>query len=98
MLPENLHKFFWEYDAWALDKDTDWYQIIERILEYGNLDANRWIYHSYTEGQMAEVVKNSRKLSKRTALLWQNLLGIPKEEVLCLKTSCQSSDIPFLNN
>jgi hypothetical protein len=40
MLPEALYKFFWESDARTLDKDANWYQVIERILEYGDLEAN----------------------------------------------------------
>jgi len=98
MLPESLHKFFWEYDAKALDEKVNWFQIIERILEYGDLEAVRWVYRSYSAGQIADVVRESRQLSRRTASLWRNLLDIPEEEVACLKTSCQRSDIPFLKS
>ncbi|MFZ5640554.1 MAG: DUF6922 domain-containing protein [Bacillota bacterium] len=98
MLPEALHKFFWEYDAKVLDEKVNWFQIIERILEYGDLNAVRWIYRSYSSEQLADVVRKSRQLSKRTALLWQNILGIPEEEITCLKISCQRSDIPFLKS
>ncbi len=98
MLPVELHKFFWEYDPMLLDEKNNWHEIIERILEYGDLEANRWIYCSYPEEQIAQVVKGSRQISQRTARLWQNLLRIPEEEVTCLKTSCRWNDIPFLNN
>ncbi len=98
MLPEELHKYFWEYEAQALDETGDRYQIIERILEYGDLEANRWVWHFYAREQIAEVVRTSRRLSKRTAILWQNLCEIPKEEVLCLNISCQPNDIPFSIN
>lgn len=98
MLPEALYKFFWEYDARTLDKDANWYQVIERILEYGDLEANRWVYRSYTKEQISEVVKSSRQISKKTALLWQNILGISEEEMVCLKTSCRWNDIPFLSD
>ncbi|AVX21200.1 hypothetical protein SAMN02745885_02424 [Carboxydocella sporoproducens DSM 16521] len=98
MLPVELHQFFWEYDVQTLDQTAHWFQIIERILEYGDLEANRWLYRTYTREQIAEVVRNSRNISRRTAILWQNLLGIPKEEVVCLNTSCQRNDISFLSN
>lgn len=59
-----FHKYFWEYDAQALDKTGHWYQIIERILEYGDLEANRWVYRSYTPEQIAEVVRSSKNFGK----------------------------------
>lgn len=98
MLPAELHRYFWEYEAGDLDEKADWYQIIERILEYGDTESNRWVYHTYSRAQIEDVVKKSRRLSKRTALLWQNLLEISKEEIVCLGISCQRGDIPFLDN
>lgn len=98
MLPEALYKFFWEYDAKSLDEKVQWFQIIERIMEYGDMEAVRWVYRFYSAEQLANVVMHSRQLSRRTALLWQNILGIPEEEVICLKISCQRSDIPFLKS
>ena len=98
MLPAELHKFFWEYDGNKLDRNSNWFLVIERLLEYGDLNANRWVYHSYSAEEITEVVRKSRQLSKRTALLWQNMLGIPEEEIRCLKISCQRNDIPFLHN
>ena len=93
MLPVELHKYFWEFDAGKLDKSKNWFQIIERILE-----ANRWVYRSYPAGHIGEVIRKSRQLSKRTVLLWQNLLEIPKEEIICLRTPSQRNAMPFLSN
>lgn len=93
MLPPELHRFFWEYDVKTLDEKLNWHQVIERILEYGDIEANRWVYRTYKSNQIATVVKSSRQLSKRTAALWKNLLGIPEGEVACLNTSCQRNDI-----
>jgi len=79
MLPSELHKFFWEYDAETLDEKDNWHQVIERLLEYGDIEANRWVYRTYESKQIVKVVKTSRQLSKRTAALWKNLLGIQEE-------------------
>lgn len=98
MLPQALHKFFWEYDPRSLNQNTKYYQIIERILEFGDLEANRWMVRTYSSEQIAEVVRNSRQLSGRTVALWRNILEMSEEEVPCLKTSCQKNGIPFLNS
>lgn len=98
MLPQALHKFFWEYDPRSLHPNNNYYQIIERILDYGDIEANRWMVRTYSSDQISEVVRNSRQLSGRTAALWRNLLEIPEEEVTCLKTSCQKTGISFLNS
>jgi hypothetical protein len=98
MLPTEINKFFWEYEPASLDEKKNWYQIIERLLEYGDLTANRWVYNNYSLNEISQVVRGSRRISRKTALLWQNLLDIPKEEVICLNVSCQKTDIPFLNN
>ena len=98
MLPLELHKFFWEYEAHRIDPEKEWYQVIERLLEYGDLAAIKWAYHFYTKEQIAEVVRKSRNLSRKTATFWQNLLGLPREEVRCLNTSCQQNELPFSKN
>ncbi len=98
MLPQSLHKYFWEYDPQVLHQDDNYFQIIERILEYGDLEANRWILRTYSPEKISEVVKSSRQLSGRTAALWRNILEIPEEEVTCLTRSCQRNSIPFLSS
>lgn len=87
MLPAELHHFFWEYHPEDLDLTQQRHLIIERILEYGDLPAYRWLLKTCSYQQIAEVVRKSRNLSRRTASLWQNLLDIPKKEVLCLNIS-----------
>ena len=41
-----------------------------------------------SEAQRIEVVRKSRRLSRKTARLWQNYYSLGEEEIQCLSTSC----------
>lgn len=57
--------------------------MIERLLEYGNDAAIRWVRSAFSVESIADVVKNSRVISWRTANLWSLILGIPREQIRC---------------
>jgi hypothetical protein len=94
-LPRRLHQFFWEVDSKKvhLDKHADY--IIARLLEHGDLAAIRWLLTTYTERQIAGVVKQSRQLSRKTANFWRLRLGIPESDVLALSRSYLLTPEPF---
>jgi len=71
-LPEFIHPFFWDTDANQIDTVQDYYFVIERLIEYGNDPAIKWMFAKYTKEQIQEVVKTSRRISDKTASLWQN--------------------------
>jgi hypothetical protein len=43
MLPENLHRYFWENKPDDIDPAKHSAYIIERLLEHGNDEAVRWV-------------------------------------------------------
>ena len=98
MLPENIGKFFWEYKGIEIDEKENWFFVIERLLEYGDIESIRWMLTNYDQKQLTEVVKTSRKISKKTASIWQNYYDLPKEEISCMNTLCQKTDMTFLAN
>jgi hypothetical protein len=61
----------------ALDKYAS--LIIARVLEYGDSAQLRWIRDAYGDDRVGEVVMCSREVSRRTAVLWRNLLGLEGE-------------------
>lgn len=71
-----------------LDVDDDYFFIIERLMEEGDDSAVRWMMHRYNDGQRIEVVRSSRRLSRKTARLWQNYYDLGEEEIQCLSTFC----------
>lgn len=84
-LPSELKPFFWdvEWDKLCVTKHARF--IIERLLEYGNLAAVRWVVHTYPQDQITLVVKTSRRLSPKTGAFWALYLGLKEEDVACMR-------------
>jgi hypothetical protein len=83
-LPEFLRPLFWEVDFDRLRVSRREQYVIERVLEYGDDQAIRWLLHACSPRAIADVVQRSRKISRNTATLWALVLGIPREEIKCL--------------
>lgn len=85
MIPESLRKFFWDVDPFTLDEEKHKHFILERLLELGNDEAIAWVMRHFPPDDIIEVVKTSRKISRRTANLWMIYYGFKKEEVRCMR-------------
>lgn len=83
MLPKNFNRYFWEIDATRLDTKKRAYYIIERILEYGDTDAVKWMFQTYQKNIIVDVLKTSRALSLKSANYWTIIFNTPKSHVLC---------------
>jgi hypothetical protein len=82
-LPEFLEPYFWEIDFASLCLPEQQSYVIERVLEYGDDQAIRWLKATFTPETIAAVVRDSRRISKNTANLWALVLDIPKEHIRC---------------
>ena len=83
-LPPELHRYFWDTDPKKLDINKYRQFVIERILEFGDEHAIRWLRKNFGDEAIKEVVCESRRISRRTANFWRLILDIPKEKVACL--------------
>ena len=91
-LPAFLEPFFWEVEFTRLslpDRET---YVTERLLEYGDDQAIRWVKKTFSPEAIACVVRQSRCLSRNTANLWGLILGIPRSEIACF---CTPSLLPY---
>ncbi|MBS4032218.1 MAG: hypothetical protein KGZ63_12480 [Clostridiales bacterium] len=95
MLPDFLHRFFWDHPVKQIDEDTHSFFIIERLLELGNDEAIHWVLRHYTDSDIINVVKDSRSLSRKTANFWKNYFRLNKEEITCLQTSSQKIELHY---
>lgn len=93
-LPPFLSKFIWDVDPKAVDIDKNYFFVLERLLEEGDDAAIRWVMSYYTREQRLEVIRNSRRLSRKTARLWQNYYGLGEDEVRCLSTCFRKTQGP----
>ncbi len=82
-LPDFLRPIFWDTDFGQLRVPGHESYIIERVLEYGDDQAIRWLTRTFGLQAIADIVRQSRVLSPNTANLWALVLNIPHEEVRC---------------
>jgi len=82
-LPGFLKPYFWETDLSEVQERRHRTYIIERVVEYGDDRAIRWLRQTYTPAQIARVVRTSRAISPNTANLWALTLGIPRKDIRC---------------
>ena len=86
VLPSFLKKFFWDVDFGNLRLPYHETYVLERVLEYGNDDAIRWVKTTFSPETIATLVRTSRVISRRTANLWAIVFGIPRDEIQCFST------------
>jgi len=74
-MPEEFRKYFWDvdYDDLSLEKYPKF--IAERILNYGDLDAIKWLQAVLDREFIRSVILNSRNLNPKTKNYWKLMLG-----------------------
>jgi hypothetical protein len=85
-LPQFLKRYFWDTDFAGLHLPERAYYVIERVVEYGDDAAIHWLKETFANEAIAQVVRESRAISHRTANLWSIFLGIPRKEIRCFST------------
>jgi hypothetical protein len=58
-LPEFLRKYFWDADFADLDAGAYPYFIIERILEYGDERAVKWMMENFKKSEIKRALMES---------------------------------------
>ena len=80
----NLKSILWETDVKKIDLQKNYFYVIERILEYGNLKQIVWMQKKFPNDKITNVIKNSRRLSLKSANFWVHFYNIKETEVKCL--------------
>lgn len=88
-LPKFLKPYFWEIDFKRLDADKYPRYVIERILDYGDESALRWLGKNFALSEVRKVVCQTRALSMRSVYFWVTVLGVDKKKVRCLSKDFQ---------
>jgi len=79
---------FWDVSDIDLEKNKRF--VIERILSFGNEGDVEWMRERYGDEVIKEVVRNSRRLDKKSSLFWCGYYHIDSD--IC--TSKPSTSIP----
>ena len=77
MIPAELGRFFWDVDPAGLDPFRHKSYIIERILEFGDEKATRWLLDTFSRDDIAAILESSRSLSIKSRDFWRLRLAGP---------------------
>lgn len=88
-LPKFLRKYFWDTDFFKINKKNHASLIIERILEYGDEKALKWMKNNFSSEKIKDVFCNSKNLSPKSANFWQFIFNLKRNKILCLRKSFQ---------
>lgn len=82
-LPEFLRPLFWEVEFHKLLPEKHQSYICLRIIEYGDLQALRWMVGYYGKPRLRQwlIERQGRGVSPRALRFWQHALQIPKRTV-----------------
>lgn len=75
ILPKEFKKYFWDCDFEQLQMNDHAVFITERILNFGNLPAVRWLLSVIDKSFLMDVVEHSRNLDKKTRNFWRVYYG-----------------------
>ncbi len=91
-IPEKLRPLFWDVDQSKLDLARHRVFIIERVLNMGDQQALAWLRTIVSDEEILQVVKNSRRLTRKAALCWKNIYHLDEDEMRCFGTSSIRQD------
>ncbi|SHG43622.1 hypothetical protein SAMN02745221_00214 [Thermosyntropha lipolytica DSM 11003] len=82
-IPYDFKSIFWDTAIQDLDLKKHRKYIIERILNFGDLEHFSWLLKNYTPEEIIDEVKTNRQINKKSAILVANFFNIDKEEIFC---------------
>jgi hypothetical protein len=85
LVPPELRWLFWDTDVSGLNVWKHRKYVVERVLEFGNETAYRWLFRTFSREDIIGVVKTSSRISRKTATMMANFYGLPKGEIRCLR-------------
>ena len=74
-LPGTVQKYFWDCDIKELSLEEHRHFIIERILNFGDDDAVRWLLDHTKPASIKNVVQHGRNLSEKTRNFWNIMMS-----------------------
>lgn len=84
-MPPQIASYLWDVPMDTLDVHTAAPFIIERVLEYGNSEDIAWLEKTYKKDQITTVLKESKRISVKTATFYCLRYKINKGEVECFR-------------
>lgn len=73
-IPREFFWLFWDTDAQKLDPQKYPKYVIEKVLEFGDEKAVRWVFSLFEKREIKKVAKISRQLSPKARNFWFKFL------------------------
>ncbi len=88
-IPENLKRYFWDTDVAKLSLKKHATYIIERVLEWGNIEAVKWLRDIYAEKTILQVLNHSRRISDKSTNFWRVIFSSNNILPICTPKSSE---------
>ena len=75
MIPQNFKKYFWDTDFNSLNIEKHKKYIIERILEWGEDEAVKWLNNVFKKDEIINTLKTSRTISRKSLNFWNLIIN-----------------------
>jgi hypothetical protein len=76
VVPERFRSLFWDTSLSKIHIKTNARYIIERILEFGNMDAVEWLQKVYSFQTIIDVLNMSRIITDKSRSFWLIWFGV----------------------
>lgn len=84
-IPVSLKRYFWDTDPGKLSLTRHSTYIIERILEWGDPQAVRWLRGHYSKEELLRVLDKSRTISHRSWHFWKAMFVHSNKPISCTR-------------
>lgn len=85
IIPQSVRVLLWDVNTKDISSSKHYKFIIERILEYGDIEEIKWMKSVYSKDQVIDTLKNSRRISEKSGNFWGLIYNLNSEELLCLR-------------
>jgi hypothetical protein len=82
VIPDHVLKLFWDADKSGIDVEKHARYIICRVLDFGDTAEVRWLFDTYGEDVIREVVASNPHLHPKSLNYWRRRFGLAVDDVL----------------
>lgn len=76
MIPDRFRSLFWDTSLGKINLKQHMRYIIERVLEFGDIDALGWLQRVYPTQTIIDVLSVSRSISNKSRNFWELWFGV----------------------
>lgn len=76
MVPERFRSLFWDTSLSNIQIKRHVHYIVERVLEFGDMDAVEWLQKVYPAQTIIYVLSMSRSISEKSRNFWEIWFGV----------------------